>query len=275
MPTEVSLRTVDGTRLSGTFTTPETPARAVIMVHGSGVTRDEVGLYPLLAAALAEAGVASLRLDLPGHGTSGGRRVDLTLSGLLNTLDAGVTRLSALTGLPRVGIVAASLSGGVSAYFAARRPESVDRLVLFYPLLDYRQRFVFEKPWWTGAGVTDAAAESLDRQGHVEHTPVFPLGRAMLNEVFWLRPDLVFGDLTAPTMLIHGSADPTIPVASSEKAAANLTVPHELVVLDGAGHGFSPAADTREAVAHSREWTAEAVAAATRWLTPPRPANLT
>lgn len=271
MSAEVSLRTLDGTRLSGTFTPAATAVRAVVMVHGSGVARDEVGLYPILARRLAAAGVASLALDLPGHGTSGGRRSDLTLAGLLNVLDAGVARVAGLTGLPRIGLVAASLSGGVSAYFAAQRPETVDRLVLFYPLLDYRQRFVFEKPWWTAAGVTDEAAETLDRQGHVEHTPVFPLGRAMLNEVFWLRPDRVFGDLTAPTMLIHGSADPAIPLASSEKAAATMTVLHELVVLDGAGHGFSPSGDSAEAVSNSREWTETAVAAAARWLTPPRP----
>ncbi|MFC4857059.1 alpha/beta hydrolase [Actinophytocola glycyrrhizae] len=271
MSVEVSVRTLDGTRLSGTFTTPEEPRRAVLMVHGAGVTRDEVGLYPLLAEALAAAGVASLRLDLPGHGTSGGRRADLTLSGLLNALDAATAKVAALTGLARTGIVAASLSGGVSAYFAAHREEIVDRLVLLYPLLDYRRRFVFGKPWWTGTEVTGEAAETLDRQGHVEHTPVFPLGRAMLNEVFWLRPDEVFRDLVAPTMLIHGSADPTIPLASSEKAAADLTAEHELVVLDGAGHGFSPAGDSPAEVAKSREWTAAAVAVATRWLTPPRP----
>ena len=268
MSVEVSLRTLDGTRLSGTFTTPPGPSGAVLMVHGSGVTRDEVGLYPLLAESLAAGGVASLRLDLPGHGTSGGRRADLALSGLLNVLDAGVAEVSELTGLRGTGIVAASLSGGVSAFYAARRPELVDRLVLFYPLLDYRQRFVFTKPWWTGTAVTDEAAESLDRQGHVEHTPVFPLGRAMLNEVFWLRPDTVFDDLAAPTMIVHGSADPTIPLRSSEKAAAS-AVHCELVVLDGAGHGFSPAGESPEAVAASRAWTAAAVTAATRWLTPP------
>ena len=270
MSVEVSVRTLDGTRLSGTFTTPPGPSRAVLMTHGSGVTRDEVGLYPLLAESLAAAGVASLRLDLPGHGTSGGRRADLTMSGLLNVLDAGVAKVSELTGLRRAGIVAASLSGGVSAFYATRRPELVDRLVLFYPLLDYRQRFVFSKPWWAGTAVTDEAAETLDRQGHVEHTPVFPLGRAMLNEVFWVRPDTVFGDLTTPTMLVHGSADPTIPLRSSEQAAAS-SVHCELLVLDGAGHGFSPADDSPGAVARSSEWTAAAVTAATRWLTPPRP----
>lgn len=270
MSIEVAVRTLDGTRLSGTFTTPATPAAAMLMTHGSGVTREEVGLYPLLAAALADVGVASLRLDLPGHGTSGGARVDLTLSGLLNVLDAGVAKVLALTGLHRAGLVAASLSGGVAAYYATRRPDLVDRLVLFYPLLDYRQRFVFEKPWWTGDALSDEAAETLDRQGHVEHTPVFPLSRAMLNESFWLRPDTVFGDLSAPVLFVHGSADPVIPVSSSEKAAAS-AVHSELVVLEHAGHGFSPADDSAAAVADSREWTTAAVTAATRWLTPPRP----
>lgn len=270
MSVEVTVRTLDGTRLSGTFTTPEAPAAAVLMTHGSGVTREEVGLYPLLASSLAAVGVASLRLDLPGHGTSGGTRADLTLSGLLNVLDAGVAKVTELTGLRRTGLVAASLSGGVAAYYATRRPESVDRLVLFYPLLDYRQRFVFEKPWWTGDAVSDEAAETLGRQGHVEHTPVFPLSRAMLNEAFWVRPDTVFGDLSAPVLFVHGSADPVIPLSSSEKAAAS-AVHSELVVLENAGHGFSPAGDSAAEAANSREWTAAAVTAGTRWLTPSRP----
>lgn len=269
MSTEVSVRTLDGTRLSGTLTTPEgAPAGAALMVHGSGVTRDEVGLFPLIAGSLAAASVASLRLDLPGHGTSGGRREDITLSGLLNTIDAGVAKLAALTGTRRVSIVAASLSGGVSAYFAARRPEAVERLVLFYPLLDYRRRFLFEKPWWTPAGLSDEAAETLERQGHVPHTSAFGLGRAVVNEVFWIRPDTVFGDIAAPTMLVHGSADPMIPLASSEKAAGMLSVPHELVILDGAGHGFSPSGESPAEVAGSHAWTTAAAAAATRWLAP-------
>lgn len=266
MPTEVTVHTLDGTRLSGTFTTPPAPTRAVLMTHGSGVTRDEVGLYPKLASALSKAGVASLRLDLPGHGTSGGRSADLTLTGLLNVLDAGRTHLATRTGLP-VSIAAASLSGGAAAYFAAQRPSSIERLVLFYPLLDYRQRFVLDKPWWTTTGVTEDAAKTLDRQGHLEHTPALPLNRAMLNEVFWLRPDQTFSTLDTPTMLIHGSADPIIPVTSSEKAAATLTTPHELMILDDAGHGFSPADDSPQATANSRRWTETAVSAATRWLT--------
>jgi alpha-beta hydrolase superfamily lysophospholipase len=267
MSVEVTVRTLDGTRLSGTFTTPGAPAAAVLMTHGSGATREEVGLYPPLASALAAVGVASLRLDLPGHGTSGGTRADLTLSGLLNVLDAGVAKVTALTGLRRTGLVAASLSGGVAAYYATRRPERVDRLVLFYPLLDYRQRFVFSKSWWTGAAVSDEAVETLDRQGHVEHTPEFPLSRAMLNEAFWVRPDTVFGDLSAPVLFVHGSADTVIPLSSSEKASAS-AVHSELVVLENARHGFSPGNDSAAEVANSREWTTAAVTAATRWLTP-------
>src|SRR5580700_9570379 len=39
-----SFRTLDGLRLAGTFVLPDgTPDRAVVLVHGGGVTRDEGG----------------------------------------------------------------------------------------------------------------------------------------------------------------------------------------------------------------------------------------
>ena len=70
-----TLRTLDGLNLVGTLITPEASAsRAVVLVHGGGVTRDESGFFTRLAEGLAEAGVASLRFDLRGHGESEGRQ---------------------------------------------------------------------------------------------------------------------------------------------------------------------------------------------------------
>lgn len=44
----------------------------------------------------------------------------------------------------------------------------------------------------------------------------------------------------APTLIMHGSEDPGVPLAQSERFAAALKaagVPHELHIVDGAGHG--------------------------------------
>jgi uncharacterized protein len=59
--TSTMIRTLDGLHLAGTVVTPDgTPERAVVLVHGAGVTREEGGFFTRLATGLGEAGVASL-----------------------------------------------------------------------------------------------------------------------------------------------------------------------------------------------------------------------
>jgi uncharacterized protein len=60
-------------QLDGAFVTPDNPSdRAVVFVHGGGVTREEGRFFTRLATGLGEAGVASLRYDFRGHGQSEG-----------------------------------------------------------------------------------------------------------------------------------------------------------------------------------------------------------
>lgn len=58
--TIIHVRTLDGLQLAATLVTPDqSPTRAVVLVHGGGVTREEGGFFTRLAAGLAEAGIAS------------------------------------------------------------------------------------------------------------------------------------------------------------------------------------------------------------------------
>lgn len=144
MATETStrLRTLDGLHLAGTFVSPDTAAdQAVVLVHGGGVTREEGGFFTRLATGLSEAGVASLRFDLRGHGDSEGQQEDLTLSAILNDIRVALAWLRA-AGIERLSLLGASFSGGVCAYYAARRAGEVDRLVLLNPQLKDRKSVV-------------------------------------------------------------------------------------------------------------------------------------
>jgi uncharacterized protein len=264
----ITVRTLDGLRLAATLTSPEGRAsHAALLVHGAGVTREEGGFFTRVADGLAQVGVASLRLDLPGHGESEGRQEDLTLSAVLNTIRSGFDHLREATGAPTLSLIAASFSGGTAAYYAAKRPDEVARLVLFNPLIDYKQRFVDEKKAWETGYISEKAGQQLQEQGYVGHSPTFKLGRAMLNEVFWLQPRAVLAELQAPTLIVHGTEDTFISVDSSRRASTQLTCRHHLLELDGAQHGFAVHDDPTYSDPQSQAWQAEVIAAVQEWLT--------
>jgi alpha-beta hydrolase superfamily lysophospholipase len=262
-----TVRTLDGLQLAGTLVTPDDAHRgAVVLVHGGGVTRDEAGFFTRLAVGLAEAGVASLRFDLPGHGQSEGRQEDLSLSAVLNAIRSALDHLRAAVDAP-TSLLAASFSGGLAAYYAAKHPADIERLVLFNPLLDYKQRFVDQKDFWDHDYLTDEAAQELLEQGFLPHSPSFKLGRAMLSEVFWVHPRSVLADIVAPTLLVHGTKDTFIPIDSSRDADARLTCEHRLIELDGAQHGLAVHDDPTYADPQTKDWQASVIEDVSAWLT--------
>ncbi|MDT7783413.1 MAG: hypothetical protein QOF58_1832, partial [Pseudonocardiales bacterium] len=193
------------------------------------------------ATELADRGVASLRFDLPGHGESEGRQDELTLSGLLNTINAGLTHLREHVANAPATLLATGLTGGVAAGYAARKAQEVAKLVLVNPLIDYQDHF-------TG---TDWATELRD-SGELRISPTFAVGRAMLNEVFWLQPRGALGAIAAPTLVLHGAGTTDVPLTSSSTAAEALTCEKRFVEINGpqAAHWQAPA--IREAT----EWIA-------------------
>ncbi|MFD2470545.1 alpha/beta hydrolase [Amycolatopsis silviterrae] len=263
-----TVRTPDGLHLAGTLTEPGgRPRRAVLLMQGASVTREEGGFFTRLAAGLAEAGIASLRVDLPGHGESEGRQEDLSLSALLNVIRGSIEHLA--TAVPGVGtsLAAASFSGGVAAYYAAKQPDDVERLVLFNPLLDYRGRFIDEKSAWSDDGYLDASgAANLNEQGYLGHGPGFRLGRALLNEAFWFETRQNLPRITAPTLIVHGTEDTFVPIESSRAADRELTCEHRLVQLDGAQHGFAVHDDPKYADPQTQEWQRQVIHEVREWL---------
>ncbi|MET7995923.1 alpha/beta fold hydrolase [Amycolatopsis sp. NPDC005232] len=266
--TETTFCSPDGTTLAGTIVTPETRSgTSVVLVHGGGVTRHEAGFFTRLAAGLAESGISSLRFDLPGHGESDGRQEDLSLAGVLNSISAARAHLVDQTGDAQASLLAASFSGGLAALYAAHRPDDVDRLVLFNPLLDYKNRFVDQKDFWHNEYLTPEAAYDLTAHGFLPHSPSFKLSRALLNEVFWFDARAALADVQAPTLIIHGTKDTFIPVDSSRNAITRLQHEHRLLELEGAQHGFAVHDDPTYADPQSQAYQAEAIAAVQDWLT--------
>lgn len=263
----VVFRSPDGLQLSGTFVTPTaTPTSVTVLVHGGGVTRDEGGFFTRLAEGMAANGIASLRFDLRGHGESEGRQEDLTISGILNDIRAAVAHAKALTGVARANLLGASFGGGICGYYAAQHPRELSKLVLINPLINYKKRFIDDKPYWTGDQINEDAGRELLANGFLAHSPTFKLGRPLLNEVFYIRPDEAVEKITNPTLVIHGTSDTFIPVQSSRDLAGKIAAPVELIEIEGAQHGIAVHDDPRYLDPQTQAWQASSIQSISRWL---------
>ena len=271
MPAQTSpatFRTLDGLHLAATLVTPEaSPDRAVVLVHGGGVTREEGGFFTRLATGLGEAGVASLRFDIRGHGESEGRQEDLTLAAILNDIRVALAHVRETTGARRLSLLGASFAGGVCAYYAAKRAAEVDRLVLLNPQLDYHQRTITSRPYWTDDQLNDDMARQLAQDGFIQFTPTLRHGRPILNEVFWFEVLPVLGFVQAPTLVVHGTKDTFVPIEASRAAMAVFTAEHKLVEIAGSQPGFAVHDDPQYLNPQSQEWQAFVIRTVADWIT--------
>jgi pimeloyl-ACP methyl ester carboxylesterase len=263
----VTFTAPDGLRLSGTLVLPDGARQAVVLVHGGGVTREEGGFFTRLATGLAEIAVASLRFDLRGHGESEGCQEELTIAGILGDVRAAIGHLRTHSGAKWVALLGTSFSGGICGYYAAQYPDDLASLVMLNPLLNYKKRFIDDKPYWHNDQISDEAGRDLVTQGYLAHSPTFKLGRPLLNEIFYLRPHMVLAAIHMPTLIVHGTQDTFIPVESSRWAAEQLTVEHQLIEVDGAQHGFAVHDDPSYAHVQTQRWQADVIHAVGQWIT--------
>ncbi|MFE2673098.1 alpha/beta hydrolase [Streptomyces hygroscopicus] len=274
MPTSesVTLRTLDGLHLAGTLVRPDTSASAaVVLVHGGGVTREEGGFFTRLAAGMADSGVASLRFDMRGHGESEGRQEELTLATVLNDIRAAITYVRETASAREITLLGASFGGGICAYYAAKRPADISRLVLFNPQLDYKWRTIDTRAYWVNDSISEESAQQLNEQGFIQFTPTLRHGRPLFNEVFWFHPHEVLDEVRAPTLIVHGTEDTFVPIGLSRAAVQKFRAPCEIIEIEGAQHGFAVDNDPQYLNPQSQEWQRYVIHTVSEWLTADSP----
>ena len=125
---------VAGQKVVGTLETPDGVEKppVVLMLHGFTGTRDELpvkdtdeGVFSRTARLLAEAGLASLRIDFRGSGESDGKWADTTFASQIADAEAAVDWLKANDKVDgaRIAILGWSQGGLVASHTAKARPE--------------------------------------------------------------------------------------------------------------------------------------------------------
>ncbi len=235
----------------------------VFLLHGGGLDSGSL-TWRLALAPLAQTHRVYAP-DWPGYGESAKPRIRYTLEYYIDFLG----QLMDALGLERASLVGISLGGGIALGYALRSPQRVDRLVLVdshglgasipYGCLGY---LLVHLPWvnewsWTAlaksrdlvrrslAGmVCDPAAisdELVDEMYRLVQEPgVGAAWRSLQrSEVAWLRSRTVYvdrlGELSVPTLILHGEGDQLVPVAWARRAQG-LIKNAQLVVVPGARH---------------------------------------
>ncbi|RSX58151.1 cinnamoyl ester hydrolase [Bifidobacterium samirii] len=240
----------DGLTLRGRIDLPETPhadaGRApdaaaagtapdrhpvVILMHGftgdMGAGPDTP--YTQLTRSLTESGVAVVRFDFNGHGSSDG---DFTAMNVLNELNDAIQVLETIRERPEftsIGLVGHSQGGVVAGMLAGLYPDIVDALVLLAPAATLKDDAV--------AGTCMGVAYDprhipprVDVDGHVVGGHYFRIAQALPIYETTARFD-------HPALAIHGAYDAVVDAAASLRYAD--AMPDCTAVLyDGLDHGL-------------------------------------
>jgi len=207
---------------------------AVVYCHGFTADRNETRfLFARLARRLEAAGIASLRIDFRGSGESAGRFEDMTPLEEVSDARAAIARLRANRRIDpdRIGVVGMSLGGLIAALVAGKEPK-LKSVVLWGAIA---------RPAKVVSSLAPKGAERMmDKYGFVD------MGGLAVGRAFWetarkLDPPAELAKSKAPVLIIHGTADKTVPYVNSTdflRAAKGRGIASKRVSIPGSNHGF-------------------------------------
>lgn len=231
MKTEnISFTAPSGINLSGVWTEPDNAHAVVVLCHGFGTSKNN-DTNTQLANIFAERNIACLRFDFIGHGESGGKFEDITISEasseILSALDFAEAK-----GFKKIGLIGSSF-GGISSIMAASETKKLSALGLKCPVSDYREKELHAR--------TDEEIKAWEKQGFA----MIPTGGGERRLNYSFVRDFANNDAYAaaeqievPTLIVHGKADEIVPAQQSLKTV--MLMPHaRLELIEGADHRFS------------------------------------
>ena len=237
METTLRFRSFDGVFLEGTCTSGAPGRSAIaIFVHGITSTRDEFGLFSGLSEHLTGKGIPSFRFDYRCHGASTLPMQEMTMSGIVNDIEAAAVAVLSQVDASSVHVIGMSFGGGLSAYWAAKTSVPVKSVVMLAPVIDYQEDVLGQHGAIVDGKLRDTMARALHRHGYVE-TDGIRYGAAMLNELRFISGSEGLRQLKCDTLILHGDADSIVPYSSSERFS-RMYDHCTLVNIPGTDHGF-------------------------------------
>jgi pimeloyl-ACP methyl ester carboxylesterase len=198
---------------------------AAILSHGY-LSSKQSRTNQELARLLNDAGISTISYDLYGHGESEGDVEHLTISKAVDSLNAVYDYAESKYG--KIGLCGSSFTGSVTLIAAARKTPAA--IALKCPV------FMPKELWdWRHA---EKGIAQWKKQGYVEAFGTKWYYEAYEDsEKYDMRK--IASSITAPTLVVHGNKDVTVPLSQAENLVFSLgSEEKRLLEIKGADHFF-------------------------------------
>ena len=218
----------DGRRIATRFRPGSGPATLVFL---PGYASDMEGAKALALDGFAEErGLALLRLDYSGTGSSSGAFEDGTLARWIEDAGEAIDRLTE----GRLILAGSSMGGWIMLHLALQRPERVRGLL-----------GIAAAPDFTDWGYSEEDKQRLARDGRLEQPNPYAPEPHLTTHAFGesgqslrLLEDEIA--LDCPVRLVHGDCDAEVPVSVALRLAERLrSADVQLKLIKGGGHRLS------------------------------------
>jgi len=204
-----------------------------VMYHGFTGYKDEIHfMFSKTSEALEQAGIASLRFDFAGSGSSDGRFSDMTFSSELQDASAIFDYAGGLewADTRRIFLLGMSMGGAIAGIIAARNRDRTAKLCLWAPAGMIRDVIVGLVRQRTG-GFRYNDQDVIDFGAHA-------VSRRFFDDAETLDIYSASAGYTNPVRLFHGDADDIVDISNSRKYLSLYGDRAELTVVPGANHTF-------------------------------------
>ena len=233
-----------GISISCTLNLPTVDSRAsvVLILHGYSSDKNSTG-NKLIASSLAAKGIASIRFDFEGHGSSSGSTENLTIkSAVSDTLDIlDHLKIFDEMDLDRLGIIASSFGGAVALRLISKL-SNVTAIALRAPVSDYSE---VRRSQLGDKGIQHWKTTGFTHIGDIKSPFEFYLD-SKRNTAY-----KVAGSVLVPLLILHGDIDTNVSINQSKKLIQLWGGKATLKVLQGVEHGFREAGAMAEWVEDS------------------------
>ncbi|MBQ1860315.1 MAG: alpha/beta fold hydrolase [Clostridia bacterium] len=234
----------DAIAISAVLERPDTqPGPLVLVLHGF-TSNKEKGHTLAACRAMHEAGFATLRFDLYGHGETGGSFRDHTLYKWISNTLAVLEYARGLDFVTDVYLSGHSQGGLTAALVAGMAPDLIQGLILRAPA------FMIPRGARDGC-LLGFHFDPLRVPDEVEIASGVMLGGNYIRTAQTLHVEEAMDRFSGPVLIVHGDADDVVPPEDSVTAAARYRHA-QLCMIHGETHHYNIFPEKTEACI--REW---------------------